>query len=182
MARIDYLSSDAVFEDHGHLFEGYDDPAAAVLNVHRALAAHSDLFDAWGEWTLTLYAEGIDARRRELVVLAVARTAGLRYVWHQHVGRALEDGVARTEILAISAGDLAEFVEAERAVIAYAVAFADRVVDDEIHASVSQHVAAADLVAIALLAGEYLRLGYVFDAFGVDPETEFVGWNLERLD
>jgi alkylhydroperoxidase family enzyme len=70
-----------------------------VLNVHRVLANHPQLLEAWAPLRTHVSTGGsLSARNREMVILRVAHRAGSAYEWHHHVLRGREAGLADDEI------------------------------------------------------------------------------------
>lgn len=178
MARVPLLSQNDLPEEYQDLLEvDEDDPSDVVANVHRAMANNPRVMDAWVEWVLTLYDEVGDARTRELAILAVARATDSRYVWHQHVSVALDEGVSQPEILAIADQTFEDFTPAETAVLEYATAVATEGNDDEL----SRHYDDSMVLALVFLAAEYVAIGRVIDALAVELADEFVGWQLQTL-
>lgn len=151
-------------------------------NVHRTLAKNPTVLDTFRSAISALWdVPELTARKRELTILATASRARCRYEWHQHVRHALAVGLTESEIRAIGAGDLQLLFPEDAAVVGYVEAFVDGAVDDEIHETVATHVDKKTIVAVAVLAGMYLGLARVIDAFCVETEEEFVGWRLEAL-
>lgn len=180
MARVPYVTQADLPEEYQHLFEtDDDDPADVTVRIHRAWANNPALFEAWGQWAMTIYEEMGDARLRELVILAVAAVSDCAYVWQAHVPLGRESEIADEEILALSDGDFAEFSGAERAAVSYAVAHVTNSVTDETHAQAAEHFDDSDIVTISTLASEYARVCSTIDALGVEIDGEFIGWNLE---
>lgn len=186
MARIGFLTRAAVYDEHAHLFQGYDDPSSDdIRDVHRVLATNPRLFDSWGEGLNTryeIYDDHLGPRVRELVILATARTGKFRYIWHQHVDIAAAAGVDRDEIRAIGTMNDDPFDKVEQAVLEYTRALTTRDVTDDVHAAVADHYEADALVALGHLASEYIGIGYHMEALDLEPESPFVGWTLAGRD
>lgn len=183
MARVPYLSKEDLPQEYQELFEvDEDDPNDGLVNVLRAMANNPRLLKAWSDWTWTLFDETGDSRLRELVILAVAKEVESRYVWHQHVRPALEAGVSREEILSIDGGDFEAFPPAELAALQYSTSLVAGRIDDGIHAELENFFNQDVIVAIGILASEYLQASTMIDAWAVELEDEFVGWQLQQLD
>lgn len=151
-------------------------------NVHRTLARNPAVLDAFRTSIGALWdVSELTARRRELTILATANQTRCRYEWHQHVRHALAVGLTEGEIRAIATEDLQPLAPEDTALVRYAQAFVDGTVDDAIHEAVATYVDDETIVAVAVLAGTYLGLAHVIDAFGVETEEGFVGWHLEAL-
>lgn len=183
MARLPYQTRDELPPEYQELFDvdagtGSD----SVLNIYRALANNPRLFRSWMLWMDTLWDESANKRIRELAILAVAREIDARYEWHQHVPIALDSGVTRAEILAISDGAFDGFSDAEAAVMVCATAVAGHSPDDETFDELARNFDDGTVLALTLLASEYLRIGAVVDALGIEPREPFVGWQLEGVE
>lgn len=183
MARVPYLRKADLPGEYTEMFEvDEDDSGDNVLRAHRAMANNPRLLQAWDEWARTLYDEVDDARIRELVILAVTREIGSRYIWHQHVQYALEEGVTRGEIVAVADRAYDGFSPQEGAVLEYVTGVVTTGIDDETHDNLVRFVSNATLVAILFLASEYLQGGILLDTLGVELEETIVGWELEGLE
>jgi len=125
---------------------------------------------------------GLTDRQRELVILAVASELRSRYEWHQHVHFAVDDIVSVAEARQIAAGDTEGFDEPKTALLTYIGRFAAMDIDDTTHERVAEFFSDKELVAIAMLAMNYVGLAHVIDGFDVEIEAEeFVGWDLEAF-
>lgn len=183
MARLPYLTRADVSEEHEYLFDvDEDDPDDVLINVHRAMMHNPHIKGAWDDWAWTLYGEIEDSRIRELVILTVARHVESRYVWHQHVHPALAAGISKDEILAVNELDIDGFAAEERAVIDYTIVFLEDSIDDDTHATLASVFPDSVVVALLFLISEYRQMSSVIDALAIELETDFVGWELERLD
>lgn len=183
MARVPLLSQSDLPEEYRYMFEvDDDDPADIVVNAHRAMANNPRVYASWTEWSWTLYDEVENARVRELLILAVASATDTPYVWHQHVSIALDEGISKSEILAISDQQFGDFDPVERAVLEYATAVANNEIDNDTHDILSDHVADELMIALVFLAAEYVAIGRIIDALDIELADEFVDWQLANLD
>nr|WP_231754404.1 carboxymuconolactone decarboxylase family protein [Halapricum sp. CBA1109] len=116
-------------------------------------------------------------RRKELVILTVARVRGARYEWHQHVDIAREKGVGTDEMRAIGGWDFSGFDDEEFVLLQYAEAVATGAVTDQIHAALAAVYAPAEIVAVGLLVDFYVGLcNYVASVDLPFEGGAFVGW------
>lgn len=125
---------------------------------------------------------GLDVATRELVILRTAILRQSRYEWHQHVRIGRAAGLSDDKIRALHhwrESDL--FTEDERAILAYvdALSRSDHPLQD-VHAELERRFPPSTLVGITLLAGFYTMTATFLGAMEVEPETEFVGWQLEH--
>jgi 4-carboxymuconolactone decarboxylase len=118
----------------------------------------------------------LPARRRELVILLVARHTGCAYEWAQHVPIALAAGVSETEIAAIAVGAESWSDPADQAL---AAAVADLLHHDSVTETVWRRVAAVlppdEIVEACLVAGYYRMLAGFLNAFQIDVDPQGEG-------
>lgn len=177
MARISYA-------DEADMPPGYEDLVVSSLqgrpiNAYRVLGSNPEVLKGERDFAAAVWHDtGLSDRRRELVILAVASGLRSAYEWHQHVRIAPGEGVTEEELLAIAEGDFDAFEPAEATLMRYAVAVIDRAVDDELFEAVAAHFDESTIVGITLLAGGYQMVAGFLDAFDVDLEEAFVGWDL----
>ena len=174
-ALFDTLS-EADEADRDHDLEG------GTLNVYRLLGNNVAVLEAFRSYGSTVWQEsGLTPHERETVILATSYHADAPYEWHQHVRVALDEGMTREQIRAISSGDREVLEPALAAVVDYVAAFVEGDVDDDVHDRLADHFDDDVIVGIGALAGLYLGLARVLEAFAVDTEVAFVGWDLENL-
>lgn len=181
MARLPYA-------DPEEMPDGYEELLVSSLqgrpiNAYRVLGTNPEILRGERAFAATLWNDtGLDPRRRELVILAVAREMDSPYEWHQHVRIAPNEGVTRDEIEAIAAGRTDRFDPDERVLMEYAVAVIRGRVDDALHEEIAARYAESTVVGIALLAAGYQLVARFLDAFDVDLEESFVGWDLTNYE
>lgn len=96
------------------MFLASDDPRD-IPNYERAFSPRPEVYEAWLGLNGAIKA-GMDARRYELVSVAVARVLGSSYCSLAHASRALAGGLATADELA----DPASLPEVEQAIVAFA--------------------------------------------------------------
>jgi alkylhydroperoxidase family enzyme len=173
MSRLPLLELDEIPEEYHHLFtEDY----LGDRHIFRAWAHNPEVLEATLEYLNTLYAQ-IGDRRKELVILAVARARGARYEWHQHVDIARGKGVTIAEMQAIGGGDLSVFDDDEYVLLQYARAVESGTVTDQIHDALERAYDPGEIVAIGLLVDFYVGLcNYIASVDLPFEGGEFVGW------
>ena len=150
MSRLPLLELDEIPEEYHYLFT---DDYLGDRHIFRAWAHNPEILEATLEYLNTLYEE-IGQRRKELVILTVARARGARYEWHQHVDIARNKGVSIEEMRAIGT------------------------VTDPIHDALARHYSSAEIVAIGLLVDFYVGLcNYIASVDLPFEGDEFVGWH-----
>lgn len=94
---------------------------------------------------------------------------------------ALDEGIDAETIRAVSTDDIGSFGPTHAALVEYVRRYVEGTVDDATHDRLAEHYDSDVLVSIALLSGCYLGLARVLDAFDVETEVPFVGWEPENL-
>lgn len=188
MARIPYPTDppaehvesqrpDELPEEYQHLNQ---QPAR---NVYRALAHEPDLIAGLREYIgVTWEHSNLTDRQREFVILGAARGIENDYEWHQHVRVAILEGLTLDEILAVSHGDFDELDETEATLARYGWAAARREVTDEEMDALRDEFDVETVTGITALVGTYAALATHIDAFDLETEEPFVGWDLEGLE
>jgi 4-carboxymuconolactone decarboxylase len=118
----------------------------------------------------------LPARRRELVILLVARHTGSTYEWAQHVPIALAAGLTATEIAAVAVGAMDWADPTDQALVD---AVTDLLDTDGITEPVWQRLTAAfppeQLVEACLVAGYYRMMAGFMNAFQIDVDPQGEG-------
>jgi alkylhydroperoxidase family enzyme len=173
MTRLPLLDLDDIPEEYHHLFT---DEYLGDRHIFRAWAHNPEVLEATLEYLNVLY-DQLGDRRKELVILTVARARGARYEWHQHVDIAREKGVTLAEMRAIGGEDLSVFDNAEFVLLQYARAVESGTVTDQIHDALTRHYAPAEIVAVGLLVDFYVGLcNYIASVDLPFEGGSFVGW------
>lgn len=191
MARVPYVSPDDLSAEKRPLLDTLSDrPGSSrdhgleggTLNVYRALAQDVDSLEALRSYSSTLWREsGLDPHEREFVLLATAHAVDSEYEWQQHVRVALDEGLSRDQIRAVTTGDADALAPAHAELVSYVHRFVDGTVDDDAHDQLVAQYEPDTVQAITMLSGHYLGLARMIDAFDVETEADFVGWQLETL-
>ncbi|MFD1564493.1 carboxymuconolactone decarboxylase family protein [Haloarchaeobius amylolyticus] len=173
MSRLPLLELNDVPEEYHHLFT---DDYLGDRHIFRVWAHNPEVLEATLEYLNTLY-DQLGDRRKELVILTVARARDARYEWHQHVDIARDKGVTVEEMRAIGGGDLSGFDDAEFVLLQYTRAVESGTVTDQIHEALSRQYSPAEIVALGLLVDFYVGLCNYVAAVDLPFEgDEFVGW------
>jgi len=147
-----------------------------VLNIQRLFFAQPDIrLDALGVWA----ASGLDARRRELVILRAAFRKDSTYEWHQHVRIARDAGLSTADINAVRDWrNSGAFSGDERALLAYTDALAEGQLSDATYAAMADGRSDAEAVGITFLITLYFQLAAIMATFQLETEAPFVGWEV----
>jgi len=173
MSRLPLLELDDIPEEYHHLFT---DEYLGDRHIFRAWAHNPEVLEATLEYLNVLY-DQLGQRRKELVILTVARARRARYEWHQHVDIARDKGVTIDEMQAIGGGDLSAFDDAEFVLLQYARAVESGTVTDQIHDALTRHYSSGEIVALGLLVDFYVGLcNYIASVDLPFEGGEFVGW------
>ena len=169
MTRIPYADPGAVSPRTAQALR-----AVPPLNVFRLLAVADDAFPAFLRLTGGLWNDAeLSPRRRELVILEVARLTGAAYEWHQHVAVARLCEVSDAEIAAIEAGDHEAFGEADRALLAMTgvVVRRERSCDEHFDA-VRRALSDRELVELHLVVAIYAGLAGLMINLDLDLDEQ----------
>jgi alkylhydroperoxidase family enzyme len=173
MSRLPLLELDDIPEEYHHLFT---DEYLGDRHIFRAWAHNPEVLEATLEYLNVLY-DQLGQRRKELVILTVARARGARYEWHQHVDIARDKGVSIEEMQAIGGGDLSVFDDVEFVLLQYARAVESGTVTDQIHDALTRHYSSGEIVSLGLLVDFYVGLcNYIASVDLPFEGGEFVGW------
>lgn len=173
MTRLPLRQLSDIPEKYHHLFtEDY----LGDRHIFRIWAHNPEVLEATLEYLNVLYGE-LGQRRKELVILTVARARGARYEWHQHVDIARDKGVTLDEIRAIGGDDFSAFDDEEFVLLQYARAVESGTVTDQIHEALTRRYTHGEIVALGLLIDFYVGLCNYIAAVDLPFEGgEFVGW------
>jgi alkylhydroperoxidase family enzyme len=176
MSQLPVLELDDIPEEYHHLFgEDY----LGDRHIFRIWAHNPEILEATLEYLNSLYAE-LGDRRKELVILTVARELGARYEWHQHVDIARQKGVSTEEMRSIGGLDLSTFDDAEFVLLQYARGVVEGEVTTQVHDALERRYSPAEVVAAGLLIDFYIGLCNYVAATDIPFEGgEFVGWTPE---
>jgi 4-carboxymuconolactone decarboxylase len=173
MSRLPLLELDDIPEEYHHLFT---DEYLGDRHIFRAWAHNPEVLEATLEYLNVLY-DQLGQRRKELVILTVARARGARSEWHQLVDIARSKGVTIEEMQAIGGNDLSMFDDAEFVLLQYARAVESGTVTDQIHDALTRHYSSGEIVALGLLVDFYVGLcNYIASVDLPFEGGEFVGW------
>lgn len=173
MSRLPLLELDDIPEEYHHLFT---DDYLGDRHIFRVWAHNPEVLEATLKYLNVLY-DQLGDRRKELVILTVARARGAEYEWHQHVDIARDKGVTIEEMQAIGGGDFSVFDDDEFVLLQYARAIESGTVTDRIHDALTRKYSAAEIVALGLLVDFYVGLCNYIAAVDLPFEGgEFVGW------
>jgi alkylhydroperoxidase family enzyme len=159
MARVPYPERDEYPSAHlaayDRMLRERGDPP---LNVFAALANIPNLLDPLLTFTREMR-EGavVEARLRELAILAVARATGATYEFNHHWNSALEAGLRREQLEQLADAETSEaFDERERAIVRYArEATLSLEVSDETWAALRGHFSVRETMDVVMAVAWY---------------------------
>ncbi len=182
MSRLPLVDREDIPPELQYVWDRLVTPGGEVPNIFRTMGNNPKLLRAYLRLGNGLWQEcGLDLQTRELAILRVAVLQHSLYEWHQHVTIARNAGVDDARIREVHHWRTsARYSPAERAMYAYidALAATDHPLAD-VHDALAEHFPPATIVGINLLAGFYLMTARFLGAVEVQPETPFVGWELE---
>lgn len=158
------------------------EPGGAPMNIFAAMGNNPGLLRGYLRLANPLWAQcELDPERRELVILRVAILHHSIYEWHQHVRIGRDAGLADERIVGLHHWRTSPlFSDLEKAILGYVDALvASDHPPQEVHDALAGHLSPSGLVGVNLLVGAYILTAKFLGAFEVQPETPFVGWQLE---
>lgn len=140
------------------------------LNVHRLMANHPALLEAW--WSLRKHAVAggsLRQRHRELIILRVAVQMKCWYEWASHVDRGLKAGLSIEEIRRVRYGKDESAWEASDALVLRATdeIFHTQRISLQTRTEMQQFFDAAQLMDLAVIYGVYVVLGTMINTWGL---------------
>lgn len=180
MARVPLRTPEELPESYRYLLQ---DSAIGERHILQAMGNNPPLFQSSMRYANTVWSTcGLSDRRRELVILAVARSLDSRYEWHQHVPLARDAGVDAADIHAIADGEWDGFDGTDRLLIEYAAALAERSVTDDLQDRLTAKFDDDAMIGITMLASNYVSTAHWLDSLAVEPEETFVGWHPDSMN
>jgi len=142
------------------------------IGIFRLLAHADGSFTPFAAFTGSLWNDAeLSPRRRELVILLVARLTGCEYEWFQHEPVAKMCGISDGEIAALRELDLSAFDDGEQAMLALARTTLDRGrPSDEELAAAREALTDREVVELQLVVAVYAGLAAIM--LGLDLELD----------
>lgn len=157
--------------------EGFPTPQGLNLAPARALMSllsrAESIGGPWSRFAKALMSDGlIDPQLRELVVLRVASRRRCPYVVAGHLQIAAHCGLSRERIAAATgAAPIEQGDEAGAAVITAADELVDHGrISPDTRARLEKFLEPAELIELAMLAGQYVMVGMLCETFELIPE------------
>ena len=167
MARIPFPERDSLSPDTQRALASLPD-----LGIFRLLSLADDAFPKFIALTGGLWTDAeLSPRRRELVILLVARLLNCEYEWFQHIEVARICEISEDEIAAIDALELASFSNDEQAILQLAQVTVERGrPSDEQLAAARAALSDREVVELQLVVAIYSGLAAVMA--GLDLELD----------
>lgn len=143
-----------------------------VLNVHRMMANHPELLEAWSPLRNHIATGGsLLPRHRELIILRVAHRAGSEYEWYHHVLRGRVVGLADHEIEALCGSTpVGATADETSLLVATDELFDRRSFSDSTWESLRAGFSVEQILDVIVTVGVYVTLAMVIGATGVSIE------------
>jgi len=148
--------------------------ARAMPPILGLLARHPAIAEPWLAYNGALLDDGVlDARSRELVILATVRRTGSVYLWREHLRLAAVAGVTPDEVAALAGVTQRRWSEHDGALLrAVDELVSDQVVTDDTWQVMSRHLDDRQLIEVLFVAGTYSCLAMVLNSTGLGSEEE----------
>jgi alkylhydroperoxidase family enzyme len=148
------------------LTEESDAPLPPILGL---LARHPDLGAGWLAFNGVLLDDGrLDARTRELVLLAVVEQLGASYLWHEHVRIGTAAGLTDDEIGALASRRRAGWSTLDAALLSAVDELLGRhQLTDDTWETLAEHFEESALLELLFVVGSYCCLALVLNGAGL---------------
>jgi 4-carboxymuconolactone decarboxylase len=136
-----------------------DEEVLGELNLFQVIGHSPEILQSFIKMASTLWEHSkIEEAAREMLTLVVARDLDSTYVWHQHVGIAMDLGVPTDEIRAIGDTEYEAVRAVDELLVEFALAFVrDEVTGEEV-AKLQNHHSPGAVVGVAMLANHYVSV------------------------
>jgi len=143
------------------------------LNVHRVLANHPALLQAWMPFRdHIVHHSTLTPRQREIVILRTAFHGAVEYEWVHHVARGKTAGLTDTEIEKVRQGAGLHGVDA-LLVQAVDECYYSQLVLPETRDALARTMTAQQILDVVLTVGMYMALTLVLETFDVPLEDDY---------
>lgn len=174
MTRLPLLKQQDLPDEYQYLL---GEEVLGERNIFRAMGNNPSILRSYMLYGNTLWEEcGLDARERELVILAVSRTIRSQYEWQQHYDIGLDAGVTVEEIRRIGRDELSTFNDRIQVTLRYAQSFATGNIADDDITSMSNFYDSEAILGIGMLASHYVATERILSGLNVPLESGFIGW------
>ena len=138
-------------------------PLPPVLGL---LARHTAITGPWLAYSGALLERGVlDARTRELLILATAHRTRCSYLWQEHLHLAAAAGVPPDEVAALQDRSQHTWDEQDAALLqAVDELVSDQQVADDTWHALSEHLAEQELLEVLFVIGTYSCLAMVLNS------------------
>jgi 4-carboxymuconolactone decarboxylase len=144
-----------------------------VLNIFRTLVREPKAFERFNQWGGYILSRrnSLPAREREIVILRTGFLCKSGYEWTQHVGIAKREGLSADEIARIKKGAVAEWSEADAALIrACDELHRDQFITDATWELLAAHFSEKQRMDLVFTVGQYTQVSMMLNSFGVQLE------------
>jgi 4-carboxymuconolactone decarboxylase len=144
-----------------------------VLNIFRTLVREPKAFEQFNQWGGYILSRrnGLPAREREIAILRTGFLCKSGYEWTQHVAIAKREGLSDDEIARIKKGAVAEWSEADAALIrACDELHRDQFITDATWKMLAAHFSEKQRMDLVFTVGQYTQVSMMLNSFGVQLE------------
>ena len=179
MARVP-LIYETQFARVDEIYQKAESRGATIFNLQRAIAHNPDILRNYMRLGHSVLSQTeIPPRQRELTILYIAVLNDSEYTWAAHAPLALEVGLAREQIDALSQWRQSPlFDEVDRALLGYVEVVLGKCDTDEdveeVFNRIHQHCSEQMTVELAMLIGFYQMTVLVAHALGIEIEAQHI--------
>jgi alkylhydroperoxidase family enzyme len=170
--EIDAAVADRIQASFPRAARFFTDDAPPLPPVLGLLARHPTIAGPWLSFSGALLdGRALDARTREILILATARRTDCEYVWHEHVPMSAAAGVSPAELDAIADSSEHDWSDAEETLLRAVDELVDHHrVADSTWAALSTHFDDEALLEVLFVVGSYSCLAMVLNSAGLVRE------------
>lgn len=149
-----------------------------VVNMTRTLLWHPELAGPYQVFGMKLRRGILPDHDLELIVMRIAWLCRTETGWGGHVAPAKQSGISDDDLVRIIKGPDAEGLAPFDATLLRAIdeLHGNSTITDETWGQLSTVYDRAQLIELVMVVGNYFMLGYMMNAFGIQPEPGWPGF------
>lgn len=174
MARVNFLRKEEADPAIRDMFQKMEDHGFPILNLFKVIAHIPKI----GQHFLRLgnsilFKSELSPHLREIAILRVGKLSQAQYEWTQHVPIALQTGVRREQIDALSDWETSgKFNEQERAILLYTDEVTQNIrVKDNTFTKLRSFLNEQEIVELTVTIGYYGMVCRILEALQIELET-----------
>jgi alkylhydroperoxidase family enzyme len=184
MSRVNLVREDHAPEEVKDIFQKIEGNGATVLNLYRVVAHSPHVVRDFIRLANSLVSKtALSPKMRELAIMRIAMLCRSEYEWLQHVPVALEAGVSREQLAAISSWKESDrFTADERAVLQYVEEVAENVeVREATFIMLKRYLSERDIVELTLAIGWWGMIARLLVPLAIEMDEQPIGSTVDLI-